>query len=809
MKKLPNEKEHKKYVTLPILGISQLKLHDLGYIISRNLFLLTNGIIFSVVALLFVFGDRRAAMFLGIISAFNVLAGLVQDINAWLALEKLQLLTAPHILRIENDGSFASVLAEDVRKGDRLKLKTGDQVPVDSLLIEAHSFEINEGLITGESDSLPRTKGSHLLAGSVVTSGSGIVEAKAVFHESRIARMTEGIKKYSVNLSPIQRSISLIVKYTGYLLMAVIAFIVARGMILQETNIQIVNNIGAISSVLVPAGLVFAATLFFAYGAGHLFKRQVLLQEVNATEKLGRIKNLCMDKTGTLTENTLAVENMHVLPGIETDFVKRMATAYVKGTDDSTQTIEAVKKFIAGITYEGEIIETLTFSSWRRYGAVRIKDNNSEATILMGSPDIFLPSIRKSEEKKWLQDLLDTQVHQGKHILCIVRAENSAVLPQNISQSALSILAVFVFYNNLREGIRDTIDFFQNRGVRIRIISGDNPETVRVVAAAAGVKDTDKIITGKEIEAWNKSDFDKKVGRYAIFARIVPEQKEKIIAAFKEDGFTAMVGDGANDALAIKKADLGIAMFDGAPATRQLASVVLMNNSFMALPEGVKLADSIIRNLEIFASIFFNASCTGFFFFIIASFFGYAYPLTPLNMALINYVAIGIPGILVTYWVIFPAGKVRPASEQPFLKKILPFAASSAIVQALGLAVIFILSLESGKNLESNLSVILSFIALSFIFFACAPGAYFGALTLAQKKQLWLLGAAELLILLVILRLPFLSDFFNISHSQLSRTEAIKLTFAICLFGYAQYKLAEWFTLKRTSTSIFFETKPD
>jgi cation-transporting P-type ATPase E len=796
MVKLSDEKLEKKYAVLPILGISRLKLHDLWYIISRNLFLFINGVIFSVVALLFIFGDRRAALFLGIISFINVIAGLFQDINAWLALEKLQLLTAPRVTRINPDGSLGSVLTEEIEKGNRLKLKIGDQVPVDSILIEAHSFEINEGLLTGESDSLPRSTGDHLLAGSVVTSGLGIVKTEAVFHESRIARMTEGIKRYSVNLSPIQCSINTVVKYAGYLLIAVIIFIVARGILAHQSGIQIVNSIGAITIVLVPAGLVFAATLLFAYGAAHLFRRQVLLQEVNATEKLGRIKNLCMDKTGTLTENALAVENMHVPSGIEPDFAKEMAAAYIQGTGDSTQTIEAVKKFIAGNAYEGRIIEALTFSSWRQYGAVRIGGKKNDTSILVGSPDIFLPYILKNEEKEWLQKILGPQARQGKHVLCVMQAENGSVLPQDISQVSLSVIAIFVFYNNLREGIRDTVDFFQNRGVRIRIISGDNRETVKAVAASAGVKDTDKIITGKEMEEWGESDFDEKTKQYAIFARIAPEQKEKIISALKKDGFTAMVGDGANDALAIKKADLGIAMFDGAPATRQLASVVLMNNSFAALPGGVELADSVIRNLEIFSSIFFNISLTGFFFFIAVSLLGYAYPFSPLNTSLINYIAIGIPGTLISYWVILPSGKVRPASAHPFLVRIFPFTISSSIIQAFGLAAVFALSLGYSKIYGTNLPVLLSFIAFGFIFFTCAPQVYVGALKPIQKKQLWLLGIIESLILVVIFKVPILSSFFNITKAPLPLSIIFESALILCLLGYVQYKITKGFVLK-------------
>lgn len=793
MDKVENKTEFRKNFELGITGISRLKLRDLGYIVSRNLFLLTNGVIFSVVAMLFVFGDHRAAIFLGIISAFNVLAGLFQDINAWLALEKLQLLTAPRVLRLNAKGEEVAVLTEEIAKGDRLKLKIGDQVPSDSLLISAHSFEINEGLITGESDSLPRLVGEHLLAGSVVTSGWGIVEAEGVFQESRIARMTEGIKKYSVNLSPIQRSINKLVKYTGYLLLLVITFIVARGYFVHASNILIVNNIGAISSVLVPAGLVFAATLLFAYGAAHLFQRQVLLQEVNATEKLGHIKNLCMDKTGTLTENFLTVEAMHVPVGLTEAVAKEVVAAYLQGTSDSSQTMAAVKKYMPDAKYVGEIIEARAFSSWRRYGAVRARNNNEEKNIFVGSPDVFLSHMANENEKKWIQDISSAPVKEGKRVLCVMRSSDKKTLPDNLSEVMFSVVAIFVFHNNLREGIQDTIDFFQNRGVRIRIISGDNPETVRAVATAAGVNGADKIVTGQEIERWSEEEFGEKAKGFTIFARIVPEQKEKIIEALKKDGFTAMVGDGANDALAIKKADLGIAMFDGAPATRQLAAVVLMNNSFMALPGGVQLADSVIRNLEIFSGSFINISLAGFFFFAFVSAFGFAFPLTPLNMALINYVSIGMAGMLITYWVIISSDNAQSVSAQPFFKNILPFAAVSAIVQALGLASVFFLNVMQGGNLDSNIPVLLAFIIFGFVFLAVSPRAFGFSLITSQKQQLGMLAIVELLILLAVLKLSLLATFFNIADTQWSFKGIGEMFFIVALFSLLQITIARWF----------------
>ena len=776
------------------LGEYKLKLREFFYIVFRNVFVLINGLIFTVVILLLIFGDTRSALFLGIISFVNIFLGLIQEINAWVQLKKLQLLTAPHVIRLREDQTEESILTDQIQKGDLLKLKIGDQVPCDSRLVTSHSFEINEGLITGESDSISKNNNDYLLAGNVVTAGFGVIKTESVFYESRIARMTEGIKKYTIKLSPIQHAVNLVVRYCGYGLAIILGFVVIRGFIVAEPAIHIIKNIGALSSTLVPAGLVFAITLFFSYGAANLFRKNVLLQEVNATEKLGRIKNLCMDKTGTLTENTLVVEDIFVPPQISIESAQDLTMAYIEGTGDSSQTLNAVKKF-TGIKYKGKITDSLSFSSWRRYGAVCTENNE---IIYGGAPDVFLQHLSNPEERKWLQRFLDEHAHEGKHVWCVMQSKGNKI-PTDLSKVEFSIVAVYVFYNNLREGIKHTINFFQDRGVQIRIITGDNPETAQTVATLAGVKNADQIITGTEMENWTEEDYEKKVTSYSIFARIIPEQKEKIIDAFKKDGFTAMVGDGANDALAIKKADLGIAMFDGAPAVRQLASIVLTNNSFTALPGGVTLADGIIRNIEMFASIFLNLTFVGLFLFISVSLLGHEFPLNPLNVSLISYFTIGIPGILMSYWTIMPSGKIDSPSQTPFLKKILPFTISSSVIQAIFVIIFFIISPESLKSADSNILVLASYILSGFIFFIFTPYVYRGLVLKMQKFQMALWALLETTLFFLFLKIPFVTTFFDATNNipSFSMTKIATIIIALLLLIYSQYRLAIYFAKKK------------
>jgi cation-transporting ATPase E len=762
------------------------RLYEIGYIIVKNTFLLTNGLIFAVVVLLYFFNDKQSALFIGTLLFLNVALWIIQDLRAWYALEKLQSLTAPKVSRLNTDGTEEVVLAEDIKKGDSIKLKIGDQVPVDCSFVEGENLEVNEGLITGESTSIVKMPGDIILAGSIVTTGFGVVTSETIFTESRIARMTAGIKTYSKTTSPIQKSVGTIVTYSAYMSIAAVIYTVVHGNYVGESPVRIVKVIGSIVSMFVPQGMVFSVTLFFTYGAANLFKKQVLLQEVNATEKLGRIKNLCMDKTGTLTKKEILMEKIYISPKIEKSRAEIMIAGYLYGVKDSSSEImHALKNFFTTL-FTGEILEILPFSSWRKYGAIKMKNRDEEYVVLAGLPDNFLEHITDSEEHTWLKKNLDMESNLGKRVFCFVISHEKAI-PLTLSSSNLSIIAMATFSNVLREGIAETVHFFQERDVHIRIISGDNLQTSQAIALAAGINNSDKSISGKEIGEWSDADFKEKVHNYTVFAQIVPEQKEKIVEAFKENGFTAMIGDGANDALAIKKADLGIAMFDGSPATRHVASIVLTNNSFAALPDGVILAGTIIRNIEVFGSIFFNLMFSGVFLFIILALFGYEYPITPLNITFINYFAIGVPGILLSYWTIHPQSILLQNDTRSFLEKVLSFSVLAAFFQACGIAIIFALNEESARTAETNTFVVLGFILFGFVFFLFSSRLYLGIMDWSHKLQIFIAGITSILLIVAFFYIPFLMKFYNVvalkSNLSLIYQTAL-ISICICAIQY-------------------------
>jgi cation-transporting ATPase E len=408
----------------------------------------------------------------------------------------------------------------------------------------------------------------------------------------------------------------------------------------------------------------------------------------------------------------------------------------------------------------------------------------------VGASEVFLPHLESDKEREWLKALISEYSRAGKHILCVARtkASDATKAPRDIANEKLSIVAVFVLSNKLREGIRDSVNFFQERGVVIRILSGDNPETARVIASAAGIHNTDALITGAEMETWDAADFANNASKYAIFARIKPEQKEKIIEALKKDGFTAMVGDGANDALALKKADLGIAMADGSSATRQIAAVVLMGNSFTELPGGVRLADSMIENIEIFASIFMNQTFVSFLLFAAVSLAGFDFPLTPLNISFINYFAVGMPGILISYWAIRPLPKTTPVGKAPFLQRILPLPLALSVVEAVAALGLFAWAQIHGMVPAPLL--IITFILSAYCYFALAPRLYSGPLASIQRIQLLVLGIIELFVLCFAFKIPLVLDFFNIAVPSFSGIEVA--TFLALLTGAAMFLGAQF-----------------
>ncbi len=770
------------------------KLHaisiHLKQVVVTNALTLVNGIFFTVTFLLVIFGETHEALFLFVILFLNVVIGIIQDLRAKIALEQLQIFMAPKVTRILNNLEEIISL-EEIKHGDKLKIAMGDQIPADGELILSNGLEVNEALITGESNDIQKAELSKVLAGSIVTAGNGILIANKTSKESFVSQMTEKIKEFTTNLSPIQKTLNTFITYMTYLLLGITIYVVVHGIAIHELVVAIIKDIAALTSTLVPQGLILATTIFFAYGAIKMFKKQVLLQEINATEKLGRIKNLCVDKTGTLTENQPVLESRELNPQntFNPQTIDELTDAYIQANGDKSETIKAIKKTLQ-TQFSGKVISSLPFSSSRKYGTAKVIIDNQEKTSIMGAPDILIDKITDEADRLWLKNKISEHAKEAKRLLllALVSAETPEGLPQLIRPVCL-----YVLQNPLRPGTREIIDFFQNRKVSIRVISGDNPQTVQAIAEQAGIKQTDIIITGPEMEKWDNEAWLERVPAYHLFARISPEQKQKIVEVLKLHGFTAMVGDGANDALAIKKSDLGIAMFGGASATRQIAQIVLMNDSFAALPTGVNLAETIITNIELVAGIFFNKVAIGVLLFFGLAILGYTYPLSPRNTTIINYFSIWLPMV---YWAIFPAhlgidqGKQnKQHMDGSFLKRVLPFAVINGALTAAAAILVFSLGPNALKFAGSNILVVLVLIVLGYWFFILVPKTFGIIATKKQKQFQYALAGAGIAFVTYVMLTPSISKFFDLRKPQL-----LPLVTTICITFFcalAQYYLTK------------------
>jgi len=758
----------------------------LRLVIKQNSVNLVNGIFFVVFLLLLLFGEVRESLFLFGVLALNIAIGIVQDLRAKVALERLQILTAPKIVRVKPDGKEETIKLDDIEEGDKLKLGVGDQIPADGELVESNGLEVNEALITGESEYVKKKAQDNVLAASIVMAGSALLKVSARPKDSYVSRMTEKIKKYQPRPSPIQQATNAFIKYMTYVLLAIILYVIAHGLTVNDLFVAMIRDIGALTGTLVPQGLVLSTTVLFAYGALMLSKKHVLIQEISAAEKLGRIKQLCLDKTGTLTANKPAVEAVVLYQDAKESTVAQIVSGYIQANSDTSEVARAIGAKMP-VDFEGKIVDALPFCSSRKYGAVRLKIDGAAVAAVMGAPEVLLDRLADENDRRVIADQVDSYAGRAKRLVLLTAAE-SPFGQFDPEKKKLRPLALLVLTDPLRKGVERIVKFFQDHDVRVRIISGDSPKTVQAVACRAGIKYTDLITTGPEMENWDEIEYKERVPAFHLFARVSPAQKEKIIAVLKKNGFTAMVGDGANDALAIKKSDLGIAMFDADNATRQIAQIVLTDNSFSALPRGIGLAGEIITTIELIASVFLNKVVVGLILFVALAFIGYSYPLSPSNITFVNLFTLWLP---ITYWTALSTFQREFDPTLPYSKKVL-FPVVNGILTAAAAVIVFLLEPGSPQNMGSNIFVVIALIALGYWYFILAPLNYGIAPSTTHRRIINLLAALIAVTLAVSFYTPSFLRFFELQRP--SFVPMILTMGVVWVFGLLQYLVAiNWF----------------
>ena len=668
--------------------------------------------ILILAAALLLLGEHRDAWFVSFVIIVNTLFGIVQELRARRALKKLELMSAPHARRINADGTVSDILFDQLIVGDQIDIRIGDEVPADGIVLSSSGLEVNESMLTGESASIDKEKDTHVYASSSVVAGSAFVRIVAVGADTRVGGMTEKLKRYTPELTPLQRSIGRIIAVMTYGALALAALIAIVYTLSGQDAVKIVKTITTAAVTVVPEGLLLASTLLLAFGSLRLAQAKVLPQKLAAIEAMALLNVLCVDKTGTLTSDTIeftAIEPFKGAPGNLAELAGIVATE----TSSGNATGDAM---VAGLPLadDYDVIDRLAFSSERKFSGVRVKIGSTVTTVFVGAPEFLggLAPLTKTQKQR-----IAELAASGQRVLLVASFDDTTSNLKKIKKTGTP-LGIIILSNELRSGVTKTVSYLQQNDVSIRVISGDSPDTVRAVAQRAGIKGADRIITGAELAKLSKTAWNRTVETTTIFARVLPEQKERLIDTFiKKDNFTGMVGDGVNDALALKKANLGVAMYSGAVATRRIADIVLLNNSFNALPVGMRLGNRIMQAIEMIATLFFHKIIYGIVLLMTTLVLGVVYPFEPRHVTFMNIFLVTLPTVL---WTLFPPIPTYKISPKRFwwdtLAPVTPIAAISGVVVALVYLRLLALHPEDIDGVATSTVLVATFFGVYLVF---------------------------------------------------------------------------------------------
>ncbi|KZK45709.1 cation-translocating P-type ATPase [Lactococcus cremoris] len=609
-------------------------------IVKRNTFTFFN-LIFAVIAVLISLVQAwNQLIFLPII-VINTVVGIYQEIRAKRYLDEMTLLHAPQSTVIRN-GKQEKIASDDLVEEDIIILKTGNQIVADARIVEGSIF-VNESLLTGEADEIEKNVDDKLLSGSFVVSGEARVILEKVGKDSYISKLTEQAKLVSHGEdSEMLRSLNKLLKWVSFIILPIAVILFTQNYFVNHNTLQtsVVAMVAAVIG-MIPEGLYLLTTIALTLSSVKLARNQVLLHNMKSIESLARVDVLCVDKTGTITEPRMSVEQVFVSPSSEMNEQKFMGVLsnYISANSDDNDTMKAIREFMLA---KGDLQNQITgvkkiipFSSKVKYSAVCFENES----YLLGAPEIVLG---KNYEK--ISSEINHLLKEGFRVLVLARTEEKNYEQLNLGTQALGYV---VLANPIRENARETFNYFAQQGVNIKVISGDNPQTVSAVAKRAGIMRAEHFIDANLLKT--EEDLDQAIESYTVFGRVTPDQKRRLVQALKRKGHTvAMTGDGVNDILAMKSADCSIAMASGSDAATQVAQVVLLDSDFGHMTQVVTEGRRVVNNVQRSAILFLVKNLFSIILAIISAIFVFTYPLQASQLSLISLFTIGIPGFLLS-----------------------------------------------------------------------------------------------------------------------------------------------------------------
>jgi cation-transporting ATPase E len=641
-------------------------------IFRDNLFNVFNFVLATLGAIMIFFQDYLNLLFASFSVVLNSILGLVQEIAAKRALDRLAALSMQQV-KVWRDGKLSEVPLSDVVKDDLLPLEAGDKIAVDGVVLAADSLEVNEALLTGESDAVLKEVGAKLYSGSFVIAGAGVMRATAVGAESTINKLSATAKAYRHPLTPTQRYIANLVQIAVFVMLIFAPMTIIGGLVMHLPTIEIVRNAVVLVTSMVPQGLVLVTTISLSIGALLISRRRTLVQRINAVESMANVNVLCFDKTGTLTRNALSVTEVIPLNGAQPEALHSDLRRYVANLATQNRTAGAIAAYV-GANGGGAVKQReIPFTSARKWGAVIFEDE----TLILGAPERVLDPERDAEA---LQVALERS-KQGERVIAFARSPEvptDSALPE-----ARRALALIAMSDQIRPEVRQTIEQFRALGVELKVISGDNAETVRAIAQQAGMA-VRGVYTGDQLEAMDAAAFAHAVREANLFARVEPETKRKIVRALKAQGaYVAMVGDGVNDVPALKEANLAIAMNDGAQIAKDVADLVLLDNSMATLPNAFERGKTITQKIFGSTRIFLTKNFYTVLAFIFVGFMALPFATTPILISWLTFGMVNVPGILITF------GFLRPRYLASFPNDVMRYVLTATVVGGLSMSVLY------------------------------------------------------------------------------------------------------------------------
>lgn len=526
--------------------------------------------------------------------AINLVIGIFQEIRAKISIEKLSILQAP-VTKVIRNGVEYEISTKDIVLDDVFKVVSGNQIPVDGIVLDGFA-EVNESLLTGESVPIKKQAGDKILAGSFITSGSLVAKADKVAEECYVQKLTEKVKKYKKSTSELMGTLTWIVKIVGLI---IVPIAIGIGLVnyknpLPNDNLMrfVVTRTGAVILGMIPAGLILLTTIALSLGVIRLYKRNTLVQDMFSLEMLARVDVLCLDKTGTITDGRMQVIKDIIVserhPYDIVDIIGTMQSVF----DDNNATSSALRAHYIP-KRDFTVVKTIPFSSARKYSAVTFSETG---TYAIGAPEFVL-----SDLSPFIKEQMEHYVNHGNRVLLL--AHSSAQITKNGSlPSTLKPIALIILSDNIRPEAIETINWFKQNEVQVKVISGDNPITVSEIAKRAGIDNASNWIS---LEGLSDKEVASIADKYTVFGRVTPDQKCVLIKALKMGGHTvAMTGDGVNDILAMRESDCAITVATGADAAKSVAHIVLADNNFNSMPKVVAEGRRVINNIQQSASLF-------------------------------------------------------------------------------------------------------------------------------------------------------------------------------------------------------------